>query len=359
MATSGTYNFGTTRVNELVDDAYERIGLIPDLLTYNDLYTAQRTSNLIFLSWQNRGLNLWTVQQSMISLKQGQAAYPLPANTVNIEEAVIRTSNRNLGGTAFSSNGGVAQNAFSGNANLACTQNAPNGYISYYWGASAQYAIQMVGVQSNSNQNYTLLFEYSLDNINWLTVGQPPQQLYPQGVNQWFVIEGPTNGVAFRVREIAGATLDIQELYFNNMLNDTQMSPKARQEYMMYSNKYAQGRPSIYYIDRQINPYVYIYLTPNSQFNNMFFTRKSLIQDIGSLQNTPQIPSRFFESYISSLAYFLAVKKQSDLQIPDTKIALLQQNADSSFAEAAQEDTEKKIVTIMIGDYSSGWGQIQ
>lgn len=88
MATSGetTFNLDLT---ELVEEAFERCGA--ELRSGYDLRTARRSLNLLFADWANRGVNLWTVAQSSITLVPGTATYNLPNDTVDLLEHVIRT----------------------------------------------------------------------------------------------------------------------------------------------------------------------------------------------------------------------------------------------------------------------------
>ena len=88
MATSNltTFNLDLT---ELVEEAFERCGA--ELRSGYDLKTARRSLNLLFADWANRGINLWTVAQSSITLVPGTATYALPDDTVDLLEHVIRT----------------------------------------------------------------------------------------------------------------------------------------------------------------------------------------------------------------------------------------------------------------------------
>jgi hypothetical protein len=88
MATSGTAFFDLD-LTELVEEAFERCGA--ELRSGYDLKTARRSLNLLFADWANRGINLWTVQQSSIALIPGTATYGLPFDTVDLLEHVIRT----------------------------------------------------------------------------------------------------------------------------------------------------------------------------------------------------------------------------------------------------------------------------
>jgi hypothetical protein len=45
----------------------------------------------MLLEWANRGLNLWTIEEGVMPLVQGQAAYDLPDDTVDVIDYAIRT----------------------------------------------------------------------------------------------------------------------------------------------------------------------------------------------------------------------------------------------------------------------------
>lgn len=351
MSTSGTFNFGATINDQFFIDAYERCGVLPDLITAEQIQSAQRSANLLLSEWVNRGLNLWTVTQENLNLNANQSAYTLPYPTSDILEANIRTSQRPLGGTAFSSAGGVAQNAFDNNPATACTQTVPNGYISYNYGTNVTYAIQMVGIQSNATLVYTLVGEYSPDNINWFNAITIPAQTYTLGQNVWFVIPVPANAEYFRIRETGGATLNVQELYFNIVVQDIPITRISRSEYIYLPNKNQTGRPTSFYVDRLINPTVYLWPTPTAQYNNMFYTRVQLMQDIGSLTNNPYVPQRFYDAFVAGVAVKLAQK-----YIP-SRYEMLKESAAIAYNIAANEDVERVPLRVY-GDYTQGWSRV-
>jgi hypothetical protein len=88
MTTSGTETFNLN-LNELVEEAFERCGA--ELRTGYDLRTARRSLNLLTIEWANRGINLWTIEQGQIAMVQGQIAYNLPVDTIDLLDHVIRT----------------------------------------------------------------------------------------------------------------------------------------------------------------------------------------------------------------------------------------------------------------------------
>jgi hypothetical protein len=92
MSTSGVSAF-TLNLNEIVEEAFERAG--GQLRSGYDLRTARRSLNLLFADWANRGINLWTVEQGSFTLTPGLMTYPLPVDTVDLLEHVIRTQANN------------------------------------------------------------------------------------------------------------------------------------------------------------------------------------------------------------------------------------------------------------------------
>lgn len=88
MATSGTTSFNMD-FTEIAEEAWERAG--SEMRSGYDLRTARRSMNLLMIEWQNRGINMWTIDEGEVSLTSGTAEYDLPADTIDLMEHVIRT----------------------------------------------------------------------------------------------------------------------------------------------------------------------------------------------------------------------------------------------------------------------------
>jgi hypothetical protein len=342
LPTSGTYNFQSIQIELIIREAYERIGISGEFVEVVKLDSAKRSLDLLFLEWMNKSINLWTLEKAYLPLVASQRGYILPANVSNIIQANLRTSTRQLNGTAASSAGGVALNAFDGNPSTACTQTAPNGNISYDYGVGITQKISFIGIQSNEDNNYSIIVEFSLDNINWKTLVTLTSKLdFKIGINQWFEIPTPIEARAYRIRETQGATLNIQEIYFNNNILDFPISAVTRYEYYTYPNKNLVSRPSIFYLDRQIMPILNIWPTPSIQYNCLQYLYKKMIEDTGSLyNNTVQIPSRFYPALIWGLSWQLAMKFNPQ------QAAMLKGEYEQSFSIAATEDSETRPITI-------------
>ena len=88
MTTTGTALFNMD-LSEVLEEAFERCG--SELRSGYDFKTARRSLNLLLIEWGSRGINLWTVEQGQIILNTGVATYPLPIDTVDLLDHVIRT----------------------------------------------------------------------------------------------------------------------------------------------------------------------------------------------------------------------------------------------------------------------------
>src|SRR6202020_1208640 len=96
------------------------------------------------------------------------------------------------------------------------------------------------------------------------------------------------------------------------------------------------GRPTNFYVDRQINPTLTLWPTPSSVYNNLFYTRILMPQDIGAMTNTPAISARFLEPLTAELAYKLSVKENKL-----DKLEVLKRDAAEEFKFAHEEDRER------------------
>tara|TARA_B100001173_G_scaffold171462_1_gene148196 strand:- start:1062 stop:1751 length:690 start_codon:yes stop_codon:yes gene_type:complete len=92
MATSNTTAFDMD-FTEIAEEAWERAGR--EMRSGYDLRTARRSMNLMTIEWQNRGINLWTIEEGTVTLTKSTSQYTLPADTIDLLEQVIRTNSGN------------------------------------------------------------------------------------------------------------------------------------------------------------------------------------------------------------------------------------------------------------------------
>ena len=89
-----------------------------------------------------------------------------------------------------------------------------------------------------------------------------------------------------------------------------------RSQYSQTPNKLAKGTPSQYYVERKLNPSIFLYATPSSSVSStttpssfqFCFYYLAKIQDAGSYNFTTDIVNRFYPCMMSGLAYYLSQK---------------------------------------------------
>lgn len=350
MVTSNTYAFGTnTQIDDLIRESFERIGIIGDDFTGLMTESAIMSANLELTSWTGRTPLSWMRKQLMVSLVNGQPIYQLPTNISNIIDVIaIQPTRLNSNGNAFSSEGGDAGNCFNPLSTAGCIQTAPNGYISYTYLNGITNAIQYVGVLPlNALSTYSLDVDYSLDGTNWINAYSAPTQTYVGNVTTWFVLPIAPAAVAWRIKERAGATLQIQQIYFNVptqiYTGDRTLTSFSYTEWMQLPSKMIPGIPSAYFFNNQIKPSITLWPVPSQQqqnqtYTNLLMTGYFYMQDVKALFQEFDIPQRFYDALVYGIAARLAVK------FAPGKEQLLIPMAKEAFQLAASKDGE--IVTL-------------
>ena len=116
----------------------------------------------------------------------------------------------------------------------------------------------------------------------------------------------------------------LEAFYRNNSVTtapvDVALTKIDRSAYSATPNKLTQGTPSQYYVERKLNPSVFLYATPSSSVSNtttpssfqFCFYYLSKIQDVGDYNNTSDVVNRFYPCMMSGLAYYLSLKYSPD-----------------------------------------------
>ena len=114
---------------------------------------------------------------------------------------------------------------------------------------------------------------------------------------------------------------DMLEAFYRN--NTTTTNPQdialtqiSRSQYNATPNKLVQSTPSQFYVERKINPSVFLYATPSSSVSStttptshqFCFYYLSKIENPGAYTNVSDVVNRFYPCIMSGLAYYLSMK---------------------------------------------------
>lgn len=305
MTTSGVAAFDLD-LNEIVEEAFERAG--GEMRTGYDLRTARRSLNLLFADWGNRGVNMWTFEQNVITLATGQPTYALPDDTVDLLDHVIRT-----------------------NANV------PNN--------QADLTITRISVST-----YATI-------PNKLITGRPIQVWIQKLSGQDSVLAGTLQATiladttSIPITSLAGVPnagfikIDNELIAFNEVQPASGGNPAlllncARGQ----AGTTAAGHNSGAAIILSQKNSITVWPTPNPGTTYQFvYWRLRRLQDAGGGVKTMDVPFRFLPCLVAGLAYYIALK------VPDglSRLQVLKEQYDEAWMIAAGEDQEKAAVRFV------------
>lgn len=305
MTTSGVSSFNLD-LNELVEEAFERAG--GEMRTGYDLRTARRSLNLLFADWGNRGVNMWTFEQNVITLATGQPTYALPDDTVDLLDHVIRT------------NANVPNNQ----ADLTITRISVSTYATIpnklIQGRPIQVWIQRLTAQDS------VLPGTLQANIQSDTTSIPITSL--AGVPNAGFIKIGTELIAYNEYQLASGG------------NPALLLNCARGQ----DGTTAAGHSAGAAITLAQKNSITVWPTPNPGTTYQFvYWRMRRVQDAGGGVRTMDVPFRFLPCLVAGLAYYIALKVPDGLQ----RLDILKAQYDEAWATAAGEDQEKAAVRFV------------
>ena len=304
MPTSGLSLFNLD-LNNIVEEAFERCGA--ELRTGYDLRTARRSLNLLTIEWANRGINLWTMEQGSIPLVTGQAIYPIPVDTIQILDTVIRQQPGTLNQIDINISN-IAEPTYSSIPNK-LTQGRP---IQYWFNRqSGNDNPTTVTLQSNITAADTTI---TVSNVSALA-------------SAGFV-------------KINNETIS----YPNVDITNNQLLNCARGQYGTTATAHnVIGTPPL---TNQNLPCVNIWPTPNPPGDQYTFVywRLRRMQDAGNGTTVQDIPFRMIPCMVSGLAYHLGMKLPT---VDSTRRAELKMDYEEQWLMASSEDRETAPLRIV------------
>jgi len=295
MATSGTTAFNLD-MGDLIEEAFERCG--SQSRTGYDYRTAQRSVNLMTIEWANRGINLWTVEQGQIpiNINGGQISYPIPVDTIDLYDHVIRT--------------GAGQNQ----VDINITRISGDDYLTIptknAYGRPIQIWIDRQSGNVDSIPTTTLAANATATDTTLTVVDA--SKLRSQG----FI-------------NIGSETILYQNISGNQLLNC----------YRGQNNTTATAHTSTtgVYVNYLPNVNIWPTGTPGTQYT-LIYWRMRRLQDAGTGVNTQDIPFRFIPCLAAGLAFYMS---QKIVGMDLTRVPFLKAEYEEQFKLAADEDREK------------------
>ena len=162
-----------------------------------------------------------------------------------------------------------------------------------------------------------------------------------RGLNQW-TIEQRTQALTANDSDYSLGTdvIDILSAVVHRGTTDFSMSRISRDAYLSTPSKTTTGRPTQFFLDRQITPNLKIWPTPENSTDTIVYDALTRINDADSAVNTMEIPFRFYPCLTAGLAYYISMKKAPD------RIQLLKTVYEEEFERAIGEDRDRSSFTV-------------
>ena len=350
MATSGTISTTTFNTRKVIDRAFGRCKVAPELITAEKIEIANDNLFLSLSSLANRGIQLWCIEKLIIPLYQGIGEVELPLGTIDVLNGNIRQLSR-LDGTYTSSDGGTVSFVSDDDFATTCTQTSASGDIQVEFATDTQ--VTTVGILAGASTTWNLFFERSDDGTTWTTVYSVGSEAYVSGEWYWYDIDGNIDAAFFRVRTSAG-TLAITELFFGNTPSEIPLGRLNQDSFTALPNKTFPGKPLQYWFDRQLNqPIMHIWPVTDeaSRYDQLVLWRHRYIQDVGSMTESVEVPQRWFPYVVAQLAADLASELPEVDDARETKLISAAANAWSE-AQKEERDNSPLMLTPQINVYT-------
>lgn len=309
MATSGTVQTTVVRTQAVIDTAYRRCKIPAGQITSEMQEIGKLQLYTMLSALPNQGRLLWTIQRPLFGVRPGSQQYTMPQGSLDFDQLLWRVPTPQSGGTAASSAGGTAANAFDSDLDTVCTQTSTNGNISYDFGTDV--TVCLVGVCSNGDQTWTLTFETSDDGVTWTSVLAPGAADYEDDVFTWYDVLTAKPAQYFRCRVSGGETLDVRELRFCTDYTQTQLARANQDTYSLLTNPVQGNQPNQFFVIREASD-VQFYLWPvpseNEVFNVLAGWSRRYIEDVGQLYQELELPSRWLDAVMWDLAWRVSLE---------------------------------------------------
>jgi hypothetical protein len=301
MTTTGATAFNL-EFTEIAEEAFERAGR--EMRSGYDLRTARRSMNLMTIEWQNRGINMWTIEQGTINLVPGVVTYALPLDTVDLLDHVIRTG----------------QNNISTQADLTISRISVSTYATIPNKLNTARPIQ-VWVQRMSGQ-------------------QTPANIATSAAINASVTSIPVTSVV-NLASSGFIQLDNEIIYYGN-LDVATNTLQACQRGQANTTAAIHTIGTAVYIPNP--PCITLWPVPdNSTPYQFIYWRMRRIKDAGEGVETPDMNFRFLPCVTAGLAYHIAMKIPEGLE----RLDMLKAAYEEQFNLSAGEDREKATVRFV------------
>lgn len=297
-------------------------------LNAEQLDMAKSNLHLILSALSNRGVNLWAVDRHVQPLVRGCTTYALPSGTEKLVTLVHRDPSRIA----------PSVTVFSGLSTCSVT-------------LSKVEQVSLIGFKLPVEFEGRLAFDV-LDSTEQWTMHHSFGDIKLSSGWHWYIFDASQYTRAFRIRDVDGNPLSVDDMMVCSSSTDTNLVQLNRDQYTAIPDKSRVGKPNSYYFEKLIDPLINVWPAPQDDASLLVTWRQRRIQDVGSLYQKLEIPDRWFDSIVWSLAKNMAFELPN---VPDTRIDRCVAQAEAALrdAELGENDQAPMYIQPNISGYTA------
>ena len=143
-----------------------------------------------------------------------------------------------------------------------------------------------------------------------------------------------------REYDLGSDVIDILNIVVRRSGTDFSMTRVSRSDELAIPNKATTGRPTQFFLDRQITPNLKIWPVPDNSTDIIFYDALTRVEDVDSQANTMDVPFRFYPCLTAGLAYYISLKKAPQ------RTQMLKAIYEEEFERAMGEDRDRSSFTV-------------
>jgi hypothetical protein len=157
-----------------------------------------------------------------------------------------------------------------------------------------------------------------------------------RGLNQWTIKQRTISLVKSDGEySLDPDVIDILAVVVRRDGTDFNISRVSRDEFLAIPTKTTEGRPTQFFLDRQITPNLKIWPLPENSTDVIVYDSLTRIDDADTAKNTMEVPFRFYPCLAAGLAYYLSLKRAPE------RVQMLKAVYEEEFRRAIDEDRDR------------------
>ena len=157
-----------------------------------------------------------------------------------------------------------------------------------------------------------------------------------RGLNQWTIQQRTISLVKSDGEySLDPDVIDILAVVVRRDGTDFSISRISRDEFLAIPTKTTEGRPTQFFLDRQITPNLKIWPLPENSTDVIVYDSLTRINDADTAKNTMEVPFRFYPCLAAGLAYYLSLKRAPE------RVQMLKAVYEEEFRRAIDEDRDR------------------